>query len=168
MDEAPTPIGPQARFPSIQFVFCLACLGMASYTWMRFSYMWDFQSELLRQQARVPTAGEAGWPCQAFIRILPAGIRQEHQFLGPVIGVRRHMPDGRDVYTVYSDMAPVVGRYKRTDDPGLFPLAMPHYMDTAASRFHPGSVAGLVVGAMGAFIFGLYLRGWFRERKARE
>ena len=28
------------------------------------------------------------------------------------------------------------------------------------------SVAGLVVGAMGCFIFGLYLRRWLRERKA--
>jgi hypothetical protein len=34
------------------------------------------------------------------------------------------------------------------------------------SRFHPASVAGLVVGAMGCFIFGLYLRSWLRERKA--
>jgi hypothetical protein len=36
----------------------------------------------------------------------------------------------------------------------------------AASRFHGASVAGLVVGAMGIFIFGLYLRSWLRERKA--
>ncbi|MHC5058658.1 MAG: hypothetical protein ACYTKD_28705 [Planctomycetota bacterium] len=28
------------------------------------------------------------------------------------------------------------------------------------------AVAGLVVGAMGCFIFGLYLRRWLRERKA--
>ena len=41
-----------------------------------------------------------------------------------------------------------------------------YYLDTTASRFHPASVAGLVVGAMGCFIFGLYLRGWLRERKA--
>jgi hypothetical protein len=34
------------------------------------------------------------------------------------------------------------------------------------SRFHGASVAGLVVGAMGCFIFGLYLRAWLRERKA--
>jgi hypothetical protein len=34
------------------------------------------------------------------------------------------------------------------------------------SRFHGASIAGIVVGAMGCFIFGLYLRGWLRERKA--
>jgi hypothetical protein len=37
-------------------------------------------------------------------------------------------------------------------------------VDTTASRFHPASVAGLVVGAMGAFVFGLYLRRWMKER----
>ncbi|MHC5053661.1 MAG: hypothetical protein ACYTKD_02965 [Planctomycetota bacterium] len=38
--------------------------------------------------------------------------------------------------------------------------------DMTASRFTGASVAGLVVGAMGRFIFGLYLRGWLRERPA--
>jgi hypothetical protein len=37
---------------------------------------------------------------------------------------------------------------------------------TTQGRFHPGTIAGLVVGAMGVFIFGLYLRAWLRERKA--
>jgi hypothetical protein len=36
--------------------------------------------------------------------------------------------------------------------------------DATASRFHPASIAGLVVGAMGAFVFGLYLRRWAKER----
>ena len=40
------------------------------------------------------------------------------------------------------------------------------WIDTTASRFHSASIAGLVVGAMGCFIFGLYLRRWLRERKA--
>jgi hypothetical protein len=34
------------------------------------------------------------------------------------------------------------------------------------SRFHSASVGGLIVGAMGCFIFGLYLRWWLRERRA--
>jgi len=39
-------------------------------------------------------------------------------------------------------------------------------VDTRASRLHPASVAGIVVGAMGVFIFGLHLRMWVKERKA--
>jgi len=42
----------------------------------------------------------------------------------------------------------------------------PFAVDATASRFHPASIAGIVVGAMGIFIFGLYLRRWLRERKA--
>ena len=42
--------------------------------------------------------------------------------------------------------------------------AMPR-LDTTASRFAPESVAGLVVGAWGLFIFGLYLRRWLAERR---
>jgi hypothetical protein len=38
--------------------------------------------------------------------------------------------------------------------------------DTSASGFRPASIAGFVVGAMGCFIFGLYLRAWLREKKA--
>jgi len=37
---------------------------------------------------------------------------------------------------------------------------------TRASRFTSASIAGLAVGAMGIFIFGLYLRRWLRERTA--
>jgi len=35
-----------------------------------------------------------------------------------------------------------------------------------ASGSQLASIAGLVVGAMGCFVFSLYLPGWLRERKA--
>jgi hypothetical protein len=35
----PTPVF--RRFPWIQFVFCLACLSMTAWAWMRYSYAWD-------------------------------------------------------------------------------------------------------------------------------
>ncbi|MHC4249461.1 MAG: hypothetical protein ACYS9X_10085 [Planctomycetota bacterium] len=38
-------------------------------------------------------------------------------------------------------------------------------IDTIASRFHGASVSGLAVGAMGVFIFALFLRRWLRERR---
>jgi len=43
----------------------------------------------------------------------------------------------------------------------------PKYLiDATASRFRPASIAGLVVGVVGCFLFGMYLRRWLRERKA--
>jgi hypothetical protein len=38
-------------------------------------------------------------------------------------------------------------------------------VDTTASRFHPASITGLVIGAMGVFVFGLALRHWLNERR---
>ena len=40
------------------------------------------------------------------------------------------------------------------------------YVNSRASRFHPASITGLVVGAMGVAVFVMCLRTWFRERKA--
>jgi hypothetical protein len=39
-------------------------------------------------------------------------------------------------------------------------------LHTTASRLTGASIAGLVIGAMGCSIFGLYLRRWLRERNA--
>ena len=51
---------------------------------------------------------------------------------------------------------------------GFRTLGWPSFpvIDATFSRWHGASVAGLFVGAMGCFIFGLYLRRWLRERKA--
>jgi hypothetical protein len=38
-------------------------------------------------------------------------------------------------------------------------------VDTTASRFHGASIAGLVVGAMGVFVFSVALRHWLGERR---
>ncbi|MHC5059005.1 MAG: hypothetical protein ACYTKD_30490 [Planctomycetota bacterium] len=45
-------------------------------------------------------------------------------------------------------------------------LAYHGYLHVGGGRLTGGSVAGLFVGAMGVFIFGLYLRRWLCERRA--
>ena len=85
-------------FPWVQLVFCLACLAMAAWTWMR-----DTRTALTTENTEY-TEGN---------------VRQDPMF--SVISV------------------PSVVRF---------------------------DVRGLAVGAMGCFIFGLYLRRWLGERKA--
>jgi hypothetical protein len=41
-------------------------------------------------------------------------------------------------------------------------------VDTTISRFTAESVAGLVVGAMGVFVFALHFRRWLLERRPRS
>ena len=52
----------------------------------------------------------------------------------------------------------------------ITPGAQLHYrictVDAAASRFHAASITGLAVGAMGVFVFAVYLRHWLKERGA--
>jgi hypothetical protein len=44
---------------------------------------------------------------------------------------------------------------------GLSPI---YIVDCTASRWNGASVAGLVVGAMGIFIFAIHLKRWLRVR----
>ena len=38
-------------FPWIQLFFCIACLAMAGWTWLRFSYCWDVKPEMAQKFA---------------------------------------------------------------------------------------------------------------------
>ena len=88
---------PFRRFPWVQLVFCIACLSMTAWTWMR------------------------------------DGTR-----LSP----RRHREHrGRPEHSV----------------------AVLSVLRASVVRF---AVDGIVVGLMGCFVFGLYLRRWVKERRA--
>ncbi len=60
-----------------------------------------------------------------------------------------------------------VGRFIRHDGlPGGSETPLQHVVvDTTASRFTGASIAGLVVGAMGVFVFAVALRHWLGERR---
>ena len=163
----PTPVF--RRFPSVQLVFCLACLGMTVWTWMRYSYAWDVTPdelwELKRQWHR---AGR--YPAEELYVQVPGTLRtwdDGSETLG-------HLDQSDGAIQVFRrDETPLPGttlrvvlkgRLSNIDEFGggyMCPV-----VDATASRFHPASIAGLVVGAMGCFIFGLYLRRWLVDRKA--
>jgi hypothetical protein len=171
----PTPVF--RRFPWTQLVFCVACLSMTAWTWMRHSYCRTV-SPLLQQRPRSeagygPLNGRYGlisgrirlatirrWCSKAPIR-LDQDESPAHHFVAlestsGVMGVRVLADQGRE----FLPGQEVVLRGRLTH------VARSLAIDTTASRFTGASIAGLVVGAMGCFIFGLYLRGWLRERKA--
>jgi len=138
----PPPTSPFRRFPWVQLVFCLACLTMTAYTWMRYSYAWDLA------QLRTYYNGESAdaWPVGAYVVVHRTGKRVEARGGNGLESMRalfEQRPPPRRLYYLIVD--------GKTD---------------SASRFHPASIAGIVVGATGLFIFGLYLRRWLREKKA--
>ena len=165
-----TETSPFRRFPLVQLVFCVACLTMTVWTWMRYSYAW----EVTPSQFFVIDPDRSDPPSE----IDPA----LNDYYVCVHGCLRQLPEGghpgtmKYVVTDWQGFVVVTARPDRTATPGdsiefcgrafawrgaFFPT-----VDATFSRFHPGSIAGLVVGAMGCFVFGLYLRRWLRERKA--
>ncbi len=184
---------PFRRFPYGPALLCAACLSMAAWTWMRFSYAWEFSRSDCKR-ARLYVGIHDGqqtayvfrprWPYGRYtvvrgtatepIGVLENGVYYICEAEGDEIlaTIRFHEPAGvpvgdNDMNRVgevfyghltapWHEAEPFVATSNRFA--GLL------IIDTTASRFHPASIAGLVVGIMGVFIFGLYLRRWVKER----
>ena len=188
-DANPTPF---RRFPWVQLVFCLACLSMATWTWMRFSYRWDTTVVDLDQKL---SGISMGWPEMAYIRldgdmdmiyVRVRGQDERQLRYDPLRQVYtkakdtphasvyslRHVivkdaplaPRFVDVESIPEEMSEA-GRKKIVVGRPIYEDAQFKYLDTTASRWTPQTIASLIVGAMGCFIFGLYLRRWLRERR---
>jgi len=165
----PDPTSPFRRFPWIQLVFCIACLTMTAWTWMRYSYVWEL--DVIPQCRRDIEVFPSFWPYRSMRRVkakivryprfpatnevdwIKVAVGQGHTTVITPHGATGHIPEDVVIFT---------GRLVPGHGDGVFEDFM---VDTTASRFHPASIAGLVVGAMGCFIFGLYLRAWLRARK---
>ena len=180
----PTPVF--RRFPWTQLVFCLACLSMTAWTWMRYSYAWDVTPPDLYDVRQAPMHIYVHQPWRdAYVTVWPTD--GSHFVSEDPVEMRSGRWTDADAYvsTRQGDIALVghplfVRRRSETDHSvpareqyaGRIAAVNTGFgrhvvlVEATASRFHPASIAGLVVGAMGVFIFSLYLRGWLRERKA--
>ena len=149
---------PFRRFPWVQLAFCLACLTMTAWTWMRYSVSRVVTLERLQDGILVCPERTGRLRDGDYVLFAASDIPTVDKphccraHSGLVLDVEG------DLYSHGTD-AMLSGRVDVTSEEGGS-LTVP------ASRFHPASVAGIVVGAMGCFIFGLYLRAWLRERKA--
>lgn len=160
----------RTRFPWGPALLSAACVAMAAWTWMRYSVAMhvtpdDFQGTGLRSRYHgryvvlvgkiVAAIGPHGGRARLMI-----GAGEAPYSAQRVVDV--FVPDG----TRYAAGRParLAGRvevpYSDDLDGGFIILASP------ASRLTGASVAGLVVAAFGAFVFGLHLRRWLLERKA--
>lgn len=159
--------------------FCLACLSMAAWTWMRYSYCWElFPSEMSLRNSHFV------WPDRAYIRIGPTDVHGRlkrfaaqntffHKEPGASTAESWGITDDTPLHLQAPDEVECLrGRlvfFGFTDDERhVLDLsdAETHFLiDTTSHRLTGQSVAGLVVGAMGCFIFGLYLRRWLRKRR---
>jgi len=157
------------RFPYVAALLCAACLGAAVWLWMEYSYVWDVTPHDI--VAGTPPSGQGGWVgCFVSVRcrartINPAGTRIFLWWTDSSISERHGGVFPIEVITGLDPRADQqtewTGRIVHQTDNYLF-LAV----DTTRSRFTGASIAGLVVGAMGVFVFTVALRHWLNERRA--
>jgi len=185
MIEAPDPTTPGARFPWAAAAFACACVATAAWTYMLFSYAWPISLRDLGRR-RMPARGLARHeamhpmldryvvvtgilvkrPLEATMMFPPSGWllrlgdrHPKHQ----ISGFSRvcHL---RGVSTKVGTPMEIRGRLAVHESWSSIPTVS-LYVDATRSRWTGASVAGLVVGAMGVFIFALHLRRWLRVRR---
>ena len=179
------------RFPYVGALLCAGCVGMAGYLWMRYSYVWDvsptdmkllwaksaggkitrFDGMLVRITAKTPFATvPPGAPSVAEVVLIDHDDHSSVSLTAQVprsrLGPEYRVFEGDPGFTMDREYPSItlVGRKGSYRYPKYRPG--PTRLDCYASRFHPASVSGLVVGAMGLFVFTVALRHWLRERKA--
>jgi len=165
MIEAPDPATPGARFPWAATAFACACVAAAVWTFMLFSYAW------LVSPGDLPEA--TGWedecnpPLCGYVEIV--GVTRTRPDRFGSVWLRSMQGDEPAIVEMSSAQrrnikpgVPVTLKGRVTFQGGLSPI---YIVDCTASRWNGASVAGLVVGAMGVFIFALHLRRWLRVRR---
>jgi hypothetical protein len=163
------------RFPYVGALLCAACVGAAVWTWMRYSYVWDVAAEEIgvgcKYDERRPLPGYyvrvRGTPMGSYVNRrcwLRAGSPGRSwgkvTVFGKPVGSFTFSPRNppRLSYT-----GRVVGQEWK--DHQLRRLVFVS-VDTTAGRFTGASVAGLVVGAWGVFVFAAALKAWLNQRRA--
>jgi hypothetical protein len=171
------------RFPYVAALLCAACVGAAAWTWMRYSYCWRTSPDNLLQSIEreegqtwagkyvslgeeIRTGNALYWsPDESVAGFQLAGHWPTVRLMTPV-PPEFWKPDGHQHnILIHSAKGRVDWFYKDNGEPQHFVLVV----DARASRFHGASIFGLVVGAMGVFVFTIALRHWLGERrKLRE
>jgi hypothetical protein len=156
------------RFPFVGALLCAACLAAAAWTWMMYSYCWNVSLKdvandpivLLKRQLgryeRVEGVCLGRWSranCGGLLVADHVDPTVAYEIVIKGEGMPAVATGDRLVFT--GRMDPFV----TVDDP------LCGTMDISGSRFTGASIAGLVVGAMGVFVFAVALRHWFEERR---
>ena len=177
------------RFPYVAALLCAACVGAAAWTWMRYSYAWEMRPTDLRVREQT---GSSDGPLSMKVDGSYIDVYFDNSCANMFVTMKgtyfsESTSDTQYFYIFDGDVSK--GQWNidlLTPPPGpprqLSRVALKGRLllrrsanmkilrlDPNASRFHGGSIAGLVVGAMGLFVLTLALRHWLGERtKFRE
>lgn len=176
---------PGVRFPWAPALLAVASVAIAAWLWMRYSYAWEVTPGVLTQEAGFFSSRRQSWD-RAYARVRGTIRMKQMISMGSqsdrilTVWVRESANDRTDAggdpgiprINAVQVMIPVDDLpepYQRGEWTGRVDVPSSAYdeptLDTTASRFAPESVAGLVVGAWGLFVFALHLLPWLAERR---
>jgi hypothetical protein len=175
------------RFPYVAAALCVACLGAAGWTWMRYSYAWEMRpTDLLVREQTADSDGpftieEDGSyidvycdnsRADMFVRMkgtycldhsisdIPTILIFDGDIKKGSWNIELVAPPPRR--PSHSSRVALKGRLLLRNRYNFTVLVF----DPTSSRLHGASIAGLVVGAMGVFVFAAALRHWLNRRRA--
>ena len=172
------------RFPYVGALLCVACVGAAVWLWMMYSYAWDVTAEQLYEHRWPRGMGlwqgaylqVNGAPSMAPLPVQDPGPFTKHEF--PLSSVDIWVQVSRDIASpplgtnaTFRGRAVFVNRHFGRNPFDHHSSGGHVYVtiDATVGRFHPASIAGLVVCAMGVFVFTVALRHWLgKRRKLRQ
>jgi hypothetical protein len=186
MSERATPVL-KPRFPWPVALVCVATLGVAIWTWMGYSHAWQYSGQGLVAactRSDYPSGrGATDCPDNLFVWSHPG-------LVGKYVSIDDTLQGSWSMNTLWGVSLPVEDTYV------AFLVSLPrgtapqqqghsiHYrgrmvplsrwvaggdslvLDTTASRFTWQSITGLVVGAIGVFVFVFFLWRWLNRRRA--
>ena len=165
------------RFPYVAALLCAACLGAAVWTWMAYSFAFSLNARLpsSHHMGYVHDTGIGMWDSHhggyyAVRGVVLAVFPLDWRGMREVLLLRTPPGDAYVCVLISADDPPpsgahvaYVGRALVTEDEG--DRGKRFRLDASANRFTGASIAGLVVAAMGVWVFSVALRHWLGERR---
>jgi hypothetical protein len=147
---------------------------MATWTWMRYSYVWEMTPYELwqgKQGTGFPPGDECEWR-QAHTDFYRTNVQRYVRVSGFYGGDSysnfKYLEDA-DGYRIGFYFPPLHGVARGTPITVTGRICMTYRSEPQVGgvlgRLCGASIAGLVVGAMGVAVFGLYLQRWLKERE---
>jgi hypothetical protein len=159
---------PKVRFPYVGACLCAACVGMAAWLWFRYTHCWEARPDDFRGKVLDPDHPLLGRYVRLRGELVPRpGTSATNYAFVRETGRQTEAPEAVAVRVPFGPYEHRNGEVAFEGRPDWRPTRTGArlVLETRTGPWTGQTVAGLVVGAMGVFVFGTAVRHWLRERR---